>query len=1205
MYPHKKRKHKQQSGFLVSIMDRGVFRNTVGPALVRCFVTDDARKNLVRHQLDSFADFVFHRIPATIAQCNDVHADADYLPELKRFRHRLTVRIENPQLTRPTSVDKDGIVRPLTPHEARLRGISYSGNLYVDIHVSSQTIAEDDCEANRRPNTDQKVLRNVLVGKIPIMVGSKYCIYRSVPLLSAGECRYDPGGYFIINGNEKVIISNDRMAENKTFVFANNKAVVSCSHTAEIRSVGWTNGGMGSVKSLVLRMSTRQNQFGNYVRVALPHAKQEVPVVLLFRALGVETDRDVVHMVCGTQPCADILANALVGSIAESADVRCARDAMDALSRIMGCHTQAGDDSAAGQEERGAASEPASQARQLRCLDHVRYLIARDILPHTGKSFRSKALYLAHMVRRLLRVAVGLDEPDDRDSYINKRVDTPGVMLASLFRAHYVRMIKEMRNSISRDIANGAWKSSGGVIGVINRVTLSKHIKPGIIDSGLKYALATGNWNVKGVTTYCVNSSRKQGVAQVLNRLTYLATLSHLRRINTPMEKNGKMVQPRKLHSTQWGVICPCETPEGASVGLVKNLALLAGITTHCDPGNVIWHVHRLGLVQDDGTQRAVVMVNGRIIGFHDDPVQLVRALKEMKLAAALHVHTSIVLDVIQRVVDINTEGGRLVRPLLVCDANRPRITPDDAEQLSKGTKRWWQIVTEGKIEYMDVNECNHSMIAMTYEALSEGDKFTHLEIDPTCIMGVIASCVPFSDHNQAPRNTYQSSMGKQAIGINVSNFDARFDTVNHVLHYPQKAIVQTRAARMLACDRLPNGVNAMVAIMTYSGYNQEDSVLLNRAALQRGMFVSTMYKTFREQNMKNHANGEEEFFSRPHPTHSRGLKPCDYNKLAEDGFVPENTRVQDGDIIIGKCMPQKVGAELLFRDSSVPFKGSDAAVIDRNCYNDNYFPTTNGDGYTFAKTRVRCVLDPVVGDKFSSRHAQKGTCGMILDDIDLPFNAEGVIPEIVMNTHAIPSRMTIAQLLEGVAAKAACFEGLHADASAFQQGDFDTVADALRRHGRHGYGDELLYEPVSGSQLPVDVFFTPTYYQRLKHLSGQKVHSRGANGPVVLLTRQPTEGRSREGALRLGSMETHVLVAHGVQQFLKERFMECSDNFFVFVCNKCGFMSEANREQGMFACRGCKHASVDFSELRIPASCKLLIQEIHALGVGTRFITA
>lgn len=1209
--------------------DPVLYRERVAPRVMEMYARHCNGVNLVKHQLDSFCDFVSRRIPNIVASCNPIDVPYEYVKELGCYQNRLIVTMQNPRLTRPSIVEKDGSTTRLTPDLCRLRGISYSAGLYVDVHVVGKSLVPNDQDpsSSSEYSSCEKTIKNVPIGRVPIMVGSQFCLTHSIPLLKQSECRYDYGGYFIINGTEKVVISTDRMAENQTFVFANNKvSSTSYSHTAEIRSIGSHNDSSQTIKSLILRISSKANQFGRYIRVSLPHTKQDVPVVVLFRALGIESDRAIVDMVTRGALDAEKLAltEFMAGSIAEGAGVVCAREAVETLARGMmaaapGASVAAG---ATAQVEQQPAAASKSK------LDYVRTVLSRDILPHVGPSFNSKAVYLAYMVRRLLRCVSGTDDVDDRDSYVNKRIDTTGVMLASLLRLHYVRMVKEFRNSIGREMAGGGWKPSGGFINVINRVNVTKHIKQAVIESGMKYALATGNWNVKGLgggggsapgfsavgggggkqAGNACNSSRKQGVAQVLNRLSYVATLSHLRRINTPMEKNGKMVPPRKLHNSQWGVICPSETPEGASVGLVKNMAMSASITGFSHPDVVRRNMRRLGLVEDDdGGDGVSVFLNGAIVGSHRDPVALVEALRRMRRACVINVFTSVVLDPCQRVVRVNTEAGRMVRPLWVVDAGTGDI--GIGRELG-AVKDFWQLVWRGMVEFLDVAEAATSMIALDPTELHKGRRgplrafrYTHMEIDPACILGVVASCIPFSDHNQAPRNTYQSAMCKQAIGVNVSSFGTRFDTVNHVLHYPQKALVQTRYARLVHADQLPNGINCMVAVMAFSGYNQEDSVLINKAAVQRGLFTSTMFKTFREQNNRNHANGEEEFFCKPDPLVTRNMKPANYDMMNDAGFVPENTVVREGDVIIGKCMPQKVGASLVYRDNSIPYKGTDVCVVDRNCYNDNYFHTVNGDGYTFAKTRVRCVMEPVIGDKFSSRHAQKGTCGMILDEWDMPFTEDGIVPDIVMNTHAVPSRMTIAQLLEGVLAKAACVVGAVGDGSPFQTGDFAGVGDALKSAGLDPHGNDSMRDPVGGRVMTMPVFFTPCFYQRLKHLSGQKIHSRAANGPVVLLTRQPTEGRSREGALRMGTMETHVLIAHGIQQFLKERLVDCSDNFRVFACARCGYIADVNTDRGVFQCRGCGIDAVAFSEVRIPYAAKLLSQEMTSLAVGSRFV--
>jgi DNA-directed RNA polymerase II subunit RPB2 len=519
----------------------------------------------------------------------------------------------------------------------------------------------------------------------------------------------------------------------------------------------------------------------------------------------------------------------------------------------------------------------------------------------------------------------------------------------------------------------------------------------------------------------------------------------------------------------------------------------------------------------------AAVMLNGRIVGWTSQPDLLYKQLRGAKVCGRISVFSGVVWDLLVNEVRVNTDAGRYVRPLLVVDRLSDMPRGEALRRLS-----WPELLLSGVVEFLDVEESNNSMIAMRPADLLKGNKgslrrieFTHLEIDPSLALGVTAGSIPFSDHNQAPRNTYQSAMGKQAVGVHCTNFGVRMDTIAHVLHYPQRPLVQTKVARLVNHDLLPSGINAIVAIACYTGFNQEDSVILNQSAVDRGLFCSTVTKTYKEYNIKNHSNGEEEFFTNPDPDTTRNMRPYNYDKLAPDGFVPENTMVQGGDVIIGKCMPNKANSQITFKDTSVALKANERGFVDRNCCNDSYCINVNGDGYVFAKIRVRSIRVPTIGDKFATREGQKGTAGIVYRQEDMPFSpSTGITPDVIMNPHAIPSRMTIGQLLECIMGKAACALGTCGDSTPFTDASVEGIAKVLLEQGMEPYGDELLHNPRTGHQMPVRIFMGPTYYQRLKHMTCDKVHARGASGPVVLLTRQPAEGRSREGGLRLGEME-------------------------------------------------------------------------------------
>ena len=1140
--------------------------------------------SLVKHQIDSFNDFLLRKMEETIEGFNTIEVHNQFLPEHDTFRMVLSISVKNPILSRPMIHEKDGSTKVMTPNDARLRNFTYAAPLTVDLDIEFRTFDEE----TQVFRSESKKLTGINLGKVPIMVKSKYCVLSSnVETSNTNECRYDMGGYFVINGNEKVVISQDRISENKTFVFTNTKSVNTYSHIAEIRSVAESR--FGVPKTTSLKLSAKSNQFGRYIRANVHHIKHDVPLFILFKALGVESDKQILQYIVHDLelPANHVVVKELVGSIDEASEIVCARDALEYMSKYLHIN--------------GYPKEMMTNKHHR--LNILRSVLTTEFLPHVGPSLKKKALYLGYMTNKLIRCYLGLWSMDDRDSYINKRVDSPGVLMANLFRQYYGKMVKDMKNMIQKEINNGAWKATGQFSNVINKMNIYKIVKSMVIESGLKYALATGNWGVK-------SNKNKQGVAQVLNRLTYNATLSHLRRVNTPLEKSGKLIQPRKLHNTQFGFICPAETPEGASVGLVKNLAMMAGITIASNSHSVRSLLEGLGTVLYDDVNIDIfcnvtkVVVNGDIIGVHHNPVSLFNELKSYKKNGTINVYTGIVWNVQRNELHINTEGGRCVRPLFVVNDGKTLWDENLHRNLS-----WHELVANCFVEYLDVEESNTSMIAMKSADLAKKDKgaskrprYTHLEIHPSMILGVLAGSIPFSEHNQAPRNCYQASMGKQAIGIYASNFRHRLDTMAHVLNYPQKPIVQTIVSKIVRTDEMPSGINAIVAIACMTGYNQEDSVIINQSAIDRGLFVSTYYRTFKEQNNRNHSNGEEEFFVKP-ADNARVIRPFNYDKLDDDGFVPENTFVDSGDIIVGKCMPQKVDSAIVYKDTSLALKNNESGFVDKNCFNNRYFTNINGDGYNFCKVRLRYTRTPCIGDKFSSRYAQKGTMGMVYRQEDMPFTKDGIVPDIIMNPHAIPSRMTIAQLMECIMGKGCCLAGTYGDATPFGEIGVEDIADVLQSFGMERYGNEIMYNSRTGEQVPTEIFIGPTFYQRLKHMTCDKVHSRSNAGPVVLLTRQCTEGRSRDGGLRIGEMEQEVHVAHGIQSFLKERFMESSDNYRVFICKKCGFMSTVNPEKNIYMCKPCRNTT-HFREVRIPYAAKLLFQEMHSMSIGTRFIT-
>lgn len=1171
--------------------------------VIQSYFEETNSKCLIKHQIESYNDFVLNKMEQIIEGFNNLDINHKYIPELDDFKYTVRINIGKPKMTRPTIHEKDGSTKIMTPTDARQRNFSYTANVYVEFNVH---IRWYDDENNK--HECKKLIKNVNIGKVPIMVGSNYCIMENPYFqINSKECKFDYGGYFIINGNEKVVISHDRIAENKTYVFLDNK-LSQYSHIAEIRSV--PDNVFGPPKLTSLKMSSKQTQFGYYIRVNIHHVRIDIPVFVLFRALGFESDKEIIRLCVHELDCPrnKILIDNLKGCVEDSNNVLTRIAALDMMQRFLNI---------------SGYPKEIMQNKSKR-INIILDILKTDFLPHVGEELFDKAMYLGYMVNKLLKCFLGIYPMDDRDSYLNKRVDTPGIMLANLFRQYYGKVVKDVKNMIYKELNNGSWKVSNDMINLINKSNIYKIVKPSTIESGLKYGLATGNWGIK-------NSNAKQGVAQVLNRLTYNATISHLRRVNTPMEKSGKLIQPRKLHNTQWGIICPSETPEGSSVGLVKNISIISTITIASNSTSVYNYLNEFGIekIKMDNIHElnnsTRVFVNGNIAGIHKDPKSLYERLVAYKRQGVINIYTGISWDITKDSINISTEAGRCVRPIYIVRDNKLAFDKRHVLGLKNKKINWKNLVADitnndvsperrlsSVIEYVDVEENNGLMIASVYSDLGKGKKgerlplkYTHMEIHPSLILGVLASNIPFSNHNQAPRNTYQSAMGKQAIGIYATNFKHRLDTLSHVLNYPQQPLVKTNMSTLLNLSNMPCGTNVIVAIATYSGYNQEDSIILNRSSVQRGLFTSTYYRTVKEQCNKNLSTGEEEVFCNPTDMNtSTHNKPHNYTKVNDTGFVPENTFVQAGDVLIGKCMPQKTSSNFFYKDNSVTMKNNEHGYIDMSCSNDAYFNNTSADGYNFCKIKIRNYREPTIGDKLSSNHAQKGSIGIMYNQEDLPCTKEGLVPDIIINPHAIPSRMTIAQLIETIMGKACATLGTVGNATPFTDLSVNDIANVLANEcNLEPHCNQLMYNNRTGEQMKTSIFVGPTYYQRLKHMVCDKIHSRNSNGPVVLLTRQPAEGRARDGGLRLGEMEVECNWGHGTMHFLKERFMDCSDNYRVFSCKKCGNIANVNPANSIYTCSLCNN-NTRFSELRIPFASKLLFQEIQSMGIDTTFVT-
>ena len=1573
--------------------------------IIESYFKGQQLERFVRHQLESYNNFIGYQITKTIEMFNPVHiaSEQDYDPQSKKYALELFITFENFNIYRPQIHENNGAIKLMFPQEARLRNFTYAASTTVDINIKYIVRNGPNLE-----NTQifYKTIPRVHIGKLPIMLKSNICIlnqYKHFDNSQTGECKFDAGGYFIINGSEKTVLGQERAAENRVYCFNVEKNDTKYLWKAEIKSV--PDFKCISPKQISMLISSKNNGFGYPIVLEIPRVKQPIPLFVVFRALGIISDKEI---------CEKILLNidiknektkklleALQASVIDADKFLNQEECIKYITSFA-MYTPINMD-----------KETGARKKHEFTLD----ILNNDLFPHCH-NMEQKIYFLGYMANKLLMAYFEIIKQDDRDSYLNKRVDCTGTLLNNLYRNYFNKLVKDMEKQIIREINTGSWRSKDDYENIINLTNIYKIIKSTTIENGIKRALSTGDFGIKHS-----GASNKVGVAQVYNRLNYVSSLSHARRISTPTDKSGKLVPPRKLHNTTWGFLCPAEcfdpetqilmwdgkfkraaditiddiliddlgnattvrttcsgfknmydvipdkdnfmkhrvtdnhiltlkirghktllksnrndrkythavlfldrvemkfkdkyfntlneaeefinsfeddntlditienylkldkrtkdrlvlfkteginwskkdiemdpyllgmwlgdglsdgtgfvlnyktdhetlafwenwaekngalikkdnrygfsvvskknceaqenglcnrveeaplkkylrkydlinnkhipnvyltndretrlkvlaglidtdgsvrdngseiricqgpanykiiedahtlavslgfccgvkegvsqwtdkksnekkfstykelritghliheiptllarkklmpkenknnitrsktfmcskfklveagigpyvgwqlhdkrgrfclkdglvthnTPEGASVGIVKNLAYMTHITIYSNSlplyeyimPNII-KIDEPSLTADMIYDKVKVFINGAWVGITENPEELYLMLKDKKYKGIINIYTSVIFDYKLKEIRVCNDSGRVTRPLLRVKNRNILINNEILSSLQSDEYNWENLLTSSKIneailEYIDPEEQSWSMIATKPKDLINPEnklkRFTHCEIHPSTMFGVLASCIPFPEHNQSPRNTYQCAQGKQAMGVYVSNYENRMDKTAYILNYPMRPLVETRIMDLIHLNKIPSGSQLIVAIMTHTGYNQEDSLLINKGSIDRGMALTTVYHTEKDED-KQKINGDEEIRCKPDPNKTKGLKMGNYNKVNSKGVIPENTLVENRDIIISKVTPIKENRNdhtkvIKYEDQSKIYKTVEETYIDKN------YIDRNGEGYNFAKVRLRTVRKPVIGDKFSSRHGQKGTTGNIIPECDMPYTESGLVPDMIINPHAIPSRMTIGQLKETVLGKVLVELGLFGDGTAFGDFDLKEICDLLLKAGYEAHGNELLYNGLTGEQVECSVFMGPVFYQRLKHMVNDKSHSRSI-GPMVNLTRQPAEGRSRDGGLRFGEMERDCMISHGASRFTRGRMYDASDKYQVHVCKKCGLIASYNDKMHIHLCHTCGNRA-DFAYVEIPYACKLIFQELNTMNIAPRLIT-
>ena len=1514
--------------------------------IIESYFRGQQLERFVRHQLESYNNFVGYQIIKTIEMFNQVHiaSEQDYDSKSKKYSLELFITFENFNIYRPQIHENNGAIKLMFPQEARLRNFTYSAATTIDINIKYIIRNGENLE-----NTQilHKTIPRVHIGKLPIMIKSNICVlnqYKHFDDSQTGECKYDAGGYFIINGSEKTVLGQERAAENKVYCFNIEKNDTKYLWKAEIKSV--PDFKCISPKQISMLISSKNNGFGFPIVLEIPRVKQPIPLFIVFRALGVISDKEICEKVVlniNDNKNKEML-NGLQSSVIDSDKYLTQEECIKYITTFV-MYTPINMD-----KETGAKKK----------YEFTLDILNNDLFPHCH-SLQQKIYFLGYMANKLLMAYFGIIKQDDRDSYLNKRVDLTGTLLNNLYRNYFNKLVKDMEKQVVREINTGSWRSKDDYENIINLTNIYKIIKSATIENGIKRALSTGDFGIKH------SNSNKVGVAQVYNRLNYVSSLSHARRISTPTDKSGKLIPPRKLHNTSWGFCCPSESPEGQSVGIVKNLAYMTHVTI-CSSSLPLYEYIMPSIINIDNIEintkdiydKVKVFINGIWVGITENPIELYEVLKEKKHKGIINIYTSIIFDFKLKEIRVCNDAGRLTRPLLRVKNRNILITNDIINKLKTGELVWDNLLSSSKLneailEYVDSEEQSWSMIATKPKDLINVDnkfiKYTHCEIHPSTIFGVLASCIPFPEYNQSPRVTYQCAQAKQAMGIYATNYENRMDKTAYILNYPMRPLVETRIMDLINLNDIPSGSQTIVAIMTHTGYNQEDSLLINKGSIDRGMSLVTVYHTEKDED-KQKINGDEEIRCKPDKSKTKGMKMGNYNKVNSKGVIPENTLVENRDVIISKVTPIKENRNdhtkvIKYEDQSKIYKTNEETYIDKN------YIDRNGEGYNFAKVRLRTLRKPVIGDKFcalptqqvltnmgwieikdiditihkvatldingnmcyeyptakfeydhndkmyyiqnkqvhiictlnhklyvqkrhgknyelieaqnvmgkmvrfqksmkninpdiefmelgeekynmddflkllgiyiadgysynniiyitalkdrkvkfmydlikrmnlnycyseegkfsiykknnqklskfiselsvgalnkylpefafklserqskillesllqgdgssmeykgetferygtisiklanditilafhcgysgtikiseeptgiarigkrnlgsrageevvitqkhtyykvsiitkqnqpwinkkvnesneeklidyegavyciempsshtyymrennfspsliignSSRHGQKGTIGNVIPECDMPYTDKGVRPDIIINPHAIPSRMTIGQLKETILGKVLVELGLFGDGTSFGDFDIKDICDLLIKAGYEAHGNELLYDGLTGEQIECSIFMGPVFYQRLKHMVNDKVHSRSI-GPMVNLTRQPAEGRSRDGGLRFGEMERDCMISHGAARFTRGRMYDASDKYSVYVCKKCGLIAAYNDKMHIHICNTCDNRA-DFAYVEIPYACKLIFQELNTMNIAPRLIT-
>ena len=1223
----------------------------------------DNPNNLVAHHLDSYNEFFKNGIHRIFYENNPIRfIEREQEGDASDKRNECLLYLggkdgKSIYFGKPIIYD-DNNAHYMFPNDARLRNMTYGITIHYDVEVDFKYYVGGE------KKTHNLVLSKIYLGRFPIMLQSDLCILKSLSKevrFNMGECRNDYGGYFIIDGKEKVIISQEKFADNMLYIRKNKDDDI-YSHSAEIRSVSEDTS--KAIRTTAIKIVAPSPSYSNnQIVVAVPNVKKPVPLFILMRALGVVSDKDIIRFCLLDIEKNSNFVDLFIPSIHDANKIFNQQTALEYIASFT---------------KRGTISG-------------VMEILSDYFLPHIGElNFLDKAYFVGYMVFRLLKVYTKEEKPTDRDNFRFKRVELTGSLIYDLFREYYLIQKKAITQKIDveyyyhkgeykddetlsrkekKQLKNKPVESNKYQDNFISLIesNVKTFFKERIVETGFRKAFK-GNWGSEEHT-------KRLGAVQDLNRLSWNTFISHLRKINLPLDSSAKVVGPRLLNSSQWGFIDPLDTPDGGNIGLHKHMSISSHITSGSSCFPIIKWLRAntpMKLKMECSTEylsnSSKIFVNGNWIGVIDNPIStnnrelgLVELLKLFRRNGVLPTFTSISFSYEHNEVYIYTDSGRLTRPVYYIENGVQSYNRKDfIDKLDEGKITWSQIISGLKekadknfniknnklydlidlypdigkeqghimdtlqknksiVDYLDTSEEESALISTNPDDLKKSKYYTHMEIDPSLILGVMGNQIIYPENNPLPRDAFSCGQSKQAVSVYHSNYQMRIDKMGVILNYGQVPLIKSRYLEYINNEEQPYGVNAIVAIMSYTGYNVEDAILINEGSVARGIFRTTYYSMYESREESSKVTGSTSSkFANIQKNNVVKIKPgYDYSYLDEHGLVKENTELNDKIIVIGKINSNLENKDVWI-DDSVKTKKGQLGFVDKS------FITLGEEGFNIAKVRIREERIPAIGDKMASRAGQKGTLGLIIPEENMPFTDDGVRPDLIINPHALPSRMTIGQIVESLFGKVCTSYGAYGDCTAFQVkgSNYSTYAPMLVEQGFHSSGNQLLYNGMTGEQLEANIYIGPTYYMRLKHMVKDKINYR-ARGPNTVLTRQPVQGRANDGGLRIGEMERDGVLAHGMSYFLNESFLVRGDEFYVAVCNKTGAVAIYNESKNLFlspyadgpinfvtnpdGTQNIKNLSKfgrSFSILRVPYSLKLLIQELQVMNVQMRIVT-